>query len=250
MRVFLKVGLGIFLFCSSAYARGFDPESVRLVDQEENVCLFRGNLPLQYPQCGAETPQFAYDELISKCGELLSGGLPREVELYDICLLTPEMEDEISVERSFFEDNPSLGKFIHHPILGCALNPSTYEEQERRGMLNCPFEDGLKDLVHSIRHDYMRNIPQGKVRVLYVHCCAGNDHTGVVAGSYLMHYAHVSFQKVKEINTEVASRSIAEPFENELEWYAYYLKDVEKIRSVGPIDQNDSDGHIEYGVAS
>ena len=232
MKIFVKTQLIIFLgFFSLIYACDFDPTLVRLVDYKENVYIFRGNLPLLNINV-----QFAYDELLSTFEKILKCKLPQDVELYDICLLNPVTEEKkINIEREFFENNPHLGKFINNPIYGCLLNPSTFSEEKRIQLVKSSFIDGLNDLIPLIYHEYMQNISPGKIRILFIHCLAGKDRTGVVSAACLMYDKHIQFKVVKEINTEVAHREISQLCENELQWYAYYLKYIKNI-DVGPID--------------
>lgn len=75
----------------------------------------------------------------------------------------------------------------------------------------------LYDEVHS----------SGKNKIIFIHCSAGMDRTGLVSGSYKMKYLNYSMKQVLEENSRFGGVRKFMHFNalNGLKWYCLSLKD-------------------------
>lgn len=84
----------------------------------------------------------------------------------------------------------------------------------------------------------MRNLleQQPSHFIIYIHCDEGKDRTGEAAACYLMQYKGYSYNDVVALDTKIAQRPIREHKLNAIRWYAFYLRDIEGISTIGTID--------------
>jgi len=225
----------ILLFFSIIYAHNFDPTAVSLLDQKNNSYLFRGSLPLFNSDREA---RFAYQELIATCEKCVGHPFPPNIELNVICLLNSIRENrEIQAEKDFFVQHPDLGCFIHHSVFGSLINPNWISQEKiyhlvHRYSSSLNHLEYLENLLHNLLHS---NTNRHKVKLIYIHCLAGHDRTGLVSSGYLMRFKSASFEEVKNINKQIIKREMQILSNNEMRWYAYYLKHV-KHKPIGTID--------------
>lgn len=224
----------LLLFFSTIYAHNFNPTAVYLLDQQGSSYLFRGSLPLFNSDKEATC---AYQELIATCEKCVGHIFPPNIELHIICLLNSIRESkEIRAEKKLFTQHPSLGLFIHHPIYGSLINPSWLSQETIYYLVHknpSPLNhlEYLENQLYNLLHN---NTNANKVRLIYVHCLAGHDRTGLVSGGYLMRFKNTSFERARNINTQIAKRNMQAWFNNKMRWYAYYLKYIKK-KEVGII---------------
>lgn len=69
-----------------------------------------------------------------------------------------------------------------------------------------------------------------------MHCNAGKDRTGEAAACYLMQYKGYSYEEAIKLDFNIAERSVEERELNAIRWYAFYLRDIEKISTIGSIE--------------
>lgn len=74
-----------------------------------------------------------------------------------------------------------------------------------------------------------------KPLVIYVHCEAGFDRTGEVIAAYQLRHQGKSYHQAYQNAVEVAGRQISSFSKHGLQWYAYYLREVEKVPTIGDI---------------
>ena len=212
----------------------FKDERLKLVycNDVSGNCLFRSNVPVKD---GA----FAYDHLVQAMQSAYEGRygkpLPEKFELVDVSLLNWFTDAEaIKIEQNYFKHNPEKGRMIHHPIYGALFSPSMYPEMLQDWLEQIPsfgeigsLEDNLGQIVSTAGD---------RPQMVLVHCRGGHDRTGEVIAAYQMRYLGISY-RTAYAQANAAAKGVISPYSrNGLEWYAYYLRDVLGIHTVGEID--------------
>lgn len=98
----------------------FDASRVHFIDRGPRNWLFRSGSPLAANRTFELAPLLARVRAVANASGVT---LPADVFVVDVCLLEIEWRD-VMAERAFFAKNPSLGAFVHHPIVGTLVNPA------------------------------------------------------------------------------------------------------------------------------
>lgn len=213
----------------------FKPKRVHLVAFNEKTgnYLFRGNMPLN-----SET--FAYDELLgvinSHTLEKLGTSLPETVRIIDVSLVNSIEKSEkkhLEKERSFFSQNPDLGEVINRPIYGIPISVKHTHRKWRKHFSKKWGRDKLDNLVTNL-NVWLDKDEEHPV-IIYVHCEAGFDRTGEVIAAYQLRYQGKSYNQGYQNAVEVAGRNISSFSKHGLQWYAYYLREIERLPTIGDI---------------
>uniref|UniRef100_A0A7S3D264 Tyrosine specific protein phosphatases domain-containing protein n=1 Tax=Palpitomonas bilix TaxID=652834 RepID=A0A7S3D264_9EUKA len=216
-----------FLVSAAADHEDYHPERTHLIDIVGKNFFFRGNNPLN-------ATSFVYDEVVSdfKKMALKEGGveLPDDIYFVDISLLNIITErSDIEMEKNFFESNPTKGEFVNYPMVGQLVNPNSYPKSMMEYMAK-HLDDWQIDRAPT-RIDYIRSRleQQGDRPVaLYVHCEAGTDRTGELAGDYMLEYwpapYNQNIEAVLDYADHIQSRDIEVYSKHGIEWYCNYLK--------------------------
>lgn len=222
---------------SSLHPFADDPDEVLkdkvlyLLDQNKNVYLFRGGSP----DIGGE---FQYDGLVKDMRDLLAKqgkSLSDPFKLMDISFLNHLSETkEIDLEKNWFANHSDKGCVWLFPIYGSLVNPLDLTPEIRNLILTHYDVDGLKHLVHQLK--LIMDSPCSSDFVIYIHCMAGKDRTGEVSAAYLMQHKGVSYQNAISLDQQIAARELKLLSMNAIRWYAFYLRDVKGITTIGEID--------------
>lgn len=212
----------------------FNPALVHLVDHDTNTgnFLFRGNMPIA-------GQALSYQQLLTAMRSASPGApLPAKVYVVDVSLVNtvnPAEAADLKIEGAFWQQNPTLGKLINHPVYGSLSSPNDYPSAVRKRLEKIPTLSRIDDLVVDLQA--LLKMPQmsGIPLAIYIHCEAGKDRTGEVAAAYSMKYQGVPYSEAYANANSVAGRTISKFSRNDLQWYAYYLKDVRKVPTIGPI---------------
>ncbi|WP_066015862.1 dual specificity protein phosphatase family protein [Endozoicomonas atrinae] len=213
----------------------FKPERVHLVAYNEQTgnYLFRGNMPLN-----SET--FAYDELLGimnvRSQEELGALLPESVKIIDVSLVNSIEKSEkrhLEKERSFFAQNPELGEVINRPIYGIPISVKHTHRKWRKHFSKKWGKDKLESLINNLSTWLNKN--QDIPVIIYVHCEAGFDRTGEVIAAYQLRFQGKSYHEAYQNAVEVAGRNISSFSKHGLQWYAYYLREVTRLPTIGDI---------------
>ncbi|WP_419533158.1 hypothetical protein [Endozoicomonas sp.] len=213
----------------------FKPERVHLVDYNEQTgnYLFRGNMPLN-------SKTFAYHELMgivnSHAIEQTGSPIPEMVRIIDISLINtinPNERRHLAKEHGFFDQNKELGEVIHYPVYGIPVSVKHTHRKWRKHFAKKWGKDKLESLVNNLK----RRLDQDETAtiILYVHCEAGFDRTGELIAAYQLRHQGKSYHQAYQNAVLVAGRQISSLSKHGLQWYAYYLKEVEKLPTIGDI---------------
>nr|WP_281417028.1 dual specificity protein phosphatase family protein [Kistimonas asteriae] len=161
--------------------------------------------------------------------------LPARFELVDVSLLNWFTDAQaLQVEQKYFRQYPARGRFIHHAIYGALSSPDAYPDTIKDWLEVLPSMGEINDLQDDLGH--MISTVQDRPQMVVVHCRAGHDRTGEVIAAYQMRYLGMSYREAYAKANAVAKRPLNPLSRYGLMWYAYYLKDVLGISSVGDIE--------------
>lgn len=228
MRLLLKSLAFITLFSSLS---AFDPGLLDLVDVKDNTYLVRGDLP-------EIRERFCYNTLLKNISKKLSHyqiDQKNGLQLIVVSLLSHEKEvKKIQIERSWLSHHPDQGEFFHYPIKGIEIDLSAMSKMRRKHFVDCRDYDHIQEL--NLKLSDLMSEKHDKPTVIYIHCNQGKDRTGEVCACYLMKFKGRSYSNVKAESRFIAKRSINHKCANVVKWYAFYLRDVEKVSSIGLIE--------------
>ncbi|KAG2379397.1 hypothetical protein C9374_007536 [Naegleria lovaniensis] len=235
----------IVLIFTSCVNASVDSYRVRLVDSNPSLqrYLFRGNTPVS----GGSTFDFTLlqSTLSQVAQQHYNTTLPAQYYLVDISFLF-ETQQDLKVEKQFFQQNPHLGGLAHWTILGALVNATDLPDWLRKELaLNeakWDVEDQLlsrvpqlhawvweKESIHSNHHHHDDNLfkyyVDGTPIVFYMHCEAGMDRTGEVSGAYYLKYFKWTFLQTLnyDYNIEEKPRPIGWANQNALNWFCWHL---------------------------
>ena len=210
---------------------GFNSEYLYLLDEVNNIYLFRGDLPQR-------DNSFCYNDLTTAIKVYLQNlekPVPDDFKIFDICLLNHLAEsEEIDIEKNWFHLHSETGKFRLHPLYGALINPCLLPKKIRDLTIHFDDIDGLKHLMKKL-HKLLSSKSESNL-VIYIHCKAGKDRTGEASACYLMEYQGYSYQDALALDLKIAKRDLRSLSINAIRWYAYYLKDVKHMHTIGEIN--------------
>jgi len=208
-------------------------ETIHYVDYHRGTgnYIFRGNTPLS-------NDGFPYEELMREIKHIANNKLHRIIGdnpyLIDISLINNIAEEShLKIEELFFKNNPDKGELVNHPIYGALTSPNCYPKNIRKEMEKIPNIDNMSQLLSTIKEkiDHKKDRPQ----IIYIHCQSGFDRTGEVIAAYQMRYSQCSYESAYTNANKIAGRPINNYCHAGLQWYAYYLQDIENLTSIGAI---------------
>lgn len=212
----------------------FNPGLVSLLAHDTHSVnyLFRGNMPIV-------NDELSYKALVTALKNATPGqALPDQFFLIDISLvnsINPNEAKDLGIERRFWNANATLGQVINHPVYGSLTSPHDFPEAERKRLEMIPTLSSTDVLLENIQSLLMTKQLNGLPLVLYIHCEGGKDRTGEVAAAYAMRYLGSTYADAYANAKRIAGRDISSFSRNELQWYAYYLRDIQKLPTIGDI---------------
>jgi len=116
----------------------------------------------------------------------------------------------------------SFDRVINWPLLTDLINPdcecnAICKSMAKKGKWD---SDDVPKKVAQLRK--WLETPTTPPTVIYVHCEAGVDRTGEMAGSYLMQHKNETYQQCWNFNNHIENRQMSKQSRNGLRWYAYY----------------------------
>ncbi len=209
----------------------FHHELLCLLDQQQNLFLFRGNLP-------EKKKAFEHDALVSAIKAYIAkegGHIQDNFKIMDLSFLNNLQEHEaIEIEKDWFTIHPETGCFWLHPLYGALINPLDLDTKVRDAIARDHDTDGLKTLMAHLGK--IIQAPCSSDFVLYMHCRAGKDRTGEASACYLMQYKGYSYKQAIQFDEEIAKRKLSFLSMNAIRWYAFYLRDIKNMTTIGDID--------------
>lgn len=166
-------------------------------------------------------------------------------QINDMSLITPipmRALNEVMLEKDFYSHHPGYGKFKNHPIWGQVIEPTKLTAEERAKLFKkgSVFPDHTCELIKELK-DATEAVYE-KPTALYVHCEAGVDRTGEVIACYRMLVQSWSYKEAmkeaEDFAQRTSKRSIVKFSKMGIQWYAYYLKEILGVETVGDIDDN------------
>ncbi len=200
----------LIFFLIQKNSKEFDRNRVALVDAVKGNYIFRGNNPFLLKDGKKD---FAYIELTSAFNNLLNqqGHTPlSNYYLIDISLLDLDEYREITKEKDFFANNPNLGTTINTSTLSLSLLLSEhplYSNFVTKAVIG-NYNSWITSLLNQIHEIALRKTD--KPVVIYIHCDAGRDRTGLIVAGYRMLFKDTTLPTVRSQNvTEVGRNSRA-----------------------------------------
>ena len=181
----------------------FDPKKVRLLDHIGNNVILRMPNP-------AIDGAFCEQAFYKAIKDHLPSGLTLESsKIIAFNLMYPYMEgEEYTVEKNWFEAHPEH-EFRNYPQLGGILNaavlpnPVRSQLKERHNFLFQP----TNKIVDDLRTEITTASPDGRPKIIVLHCVSGRDRTGAIAGQYRMRYQRKSYADVVRENQFIAGKA-------------------------------------------
>ena len=212
---------------------GLTFNKVRLITTAPNGnMLFRSDYP------GNANGTFALDLLLEymerRAEEAGVHWPPSPPYVVDVTLLNePHNRKEIAEEERFFAAHPSAGEVVYMSTHGSITNPMDFPPDVRDTIadgLDFDSFDRLPERIPAIHKLLTQDSPTP--RVVLLHCIAGDDRTGEVAGSYVMKYLGApSFEDVLYWDDRIAHGSntsfILLHHAYAMEWYCFWLQQHE-----------------------
>ncbi|MFI5334014.1 MAG: tyrosine-protein phosphatase [Chlamydiales bacterium] len=207
------------------------PELFYTLDHEQHNFLIRGNNPI-------DNDQFCRDELVSAIKNYLARKgvtISDNFKIMDLSLLNSFFDSSlIEIEKAWATEHPEQGCLWLNAVYGVMINPTYLPQSARNFILNHHDMDGLKTFMTTLKK--IVDAPCPADFVIYLHCRAGKDRTGEAAACYLMQYKNYSYKDAVALNKQIAKRDLRCLSMNAIRWYAFYLRDIEKMSWIGEID--------------
>ena len=161
------------------------------------------------------------------------------MKLTDISFLNIAEYEDLRVEESFFTENPELGQFFNWPIVGSSISPNWLSEVERIKEVSA-LNNSIDNLPSKIPQLYNLIHPSeapATPQVVMIHCEAGSDRTGQVAGSYAMAYQklgkNTTLAEVYAVDNEIAGRPIVAYSLYGMMFFCWWLTQIQGFTNLG-----------------
>lgn len=218
----------------TVHAESFAPYRTYVLDHDAPTgnLLVRGNNPR------LANGSFAWAELVDAIGDAAKNAsvpMPTTFKVVDVSMLVgldPKESKDLKNEQDFFKANPDKGTIINWPLLTDLLGPcwvsaSTRVKDATSGHWDTDDVVGKSKQLRSMLTTPGAGLfpaDDGTATIVYIHCEAGVDRTGEMAGSYLMQYHNQTYQQVLTFDNSVEPRAISSEAENGLQWFALYVQ--------------------------
>lgn len=223
----ISILLALFLLVQS----DFLPKRLRIVDsnRKHNTFLVRGNLPIN------ANDKFQFQQLKGNLSALTGSKRYELIVVSFLNYLTAKETKNKNIEQRFFSKNSKVAEYRSKTILGSFIDPTEMPDWFARSLsfLEEYIDfDGIDELITELREQ----IHGGETdKIVYIHCSAGVDRTGYVAGAYKMKYFNTSFRDVLSENIEVLKglrKHMHFNAQNGLQWFCFSLGRTQEQCSV------------------
>ena len=220
-----------FILSLAALHGNQDGHLLSLLDKSNNTYLFRGKLAHRNSEFQYESLRDNFQKSLSDLGEIL----PKDFGLLCISFLNSTEWKKCNVEAAWFRVNSCKGYLWRYPLFGSFIDPRYLPEKIRIAIIHSD-PDGLQFFMNQLNCLLKEETYKERLLIIYMHCNAGKDRTGEAAACYLMQFRGVSYRNAVNESREIANRELKMMSLNAIRWYAFYLRDVKGVLTVGRID--------------
>lgn len=203
-----------------------------LMDRVGKNTLVRGSCPCnEQGKFDGEILRRDVESFLKAQGERL----PSSYRVLDLTLMNSISDYKmLGSEKQWFKAHPEAGELWIYPLYGSNLDPLRFTPERRTKIIKTDDIDGLKPLMRQLHQAVQTQ--HTTPYLIYLHCKAGKDRTGEAAACYLMQFKGFSYQEVVALDAWIAEREVHPQKLNAIRWYAFYLRDVLKLSTVGSIE--------------
>jgi len=224
---FLIIFLIILFFLLQKKPKEFSANRVNLIDNFGNNYLFRGSNPFKniYGE-----PEFSYPQIKLAINQNLKSQNIAELQdfyLIVISLLNGDHYFEIQKERDFFKKYPNFGKIESFSEISPSLLAMPFYEYKIANDITKNYHSQLTKLLTHINQ--ILKTKSNKPVVIYVHCNAGRDRTGVISATYRLLFKNYNLRQVVDKNIDEVGRNAESFLESSIISYCFYLKNQKLI---------------------
>lgn len=142
--------------------------------------------------------------------------------LIDLNLLDIDAFFQIQEEQDFFNKNPQLGSFRNFSEISLNLLLMPLSSNNFLNKITDNYHDKLTKVLIEV-NQILANQQKNPV-IIYVHCNAGRDRTGLFFASYRMLFKKNNLNEVIQKNIDEVNRNAEYLLADTIESYCYYLK--------------------------
>lgn len=142
--------------------------------------------------------------------------------LVDINLLNLDSYFQILDEELFFKKNPQLGEFQNFSEISPRLLLMGYSSNQVIFNITKKYHQDLDKFIDKIHFHLHQKLD--KPVVIYAHCNAGRDRTGLISAGYRMKYHDLNLKSAIGQNIADAGRSSESFLSDAIKGYCFYLQ--------------------------
>lgn len=221
--IILCLSLTISFFALQKKPKIMDGSRIKIVDNIGENFLIRGTNPFTIDSNGKRI--FNYNDLKKYINQTLENRGFKPLDdfyLIDISLLNLDAYFQIKQEQKFFADNPHLGETKNHSEISPLLLLMPFSDYKLINKITQNYHQNLSVVIQEI-HDKLLQT-HSKPVIIYVHCNAGRDRTGVLSAGYRMLYKNMNLQQALQQNIQDVGRNPEYFLKDTVISYCHYIK--------------------------
>lgn len=219
----LSVVLIVVFFAIQKKSKELNQQRIALVDNVNGNYIFRGNSPLVLKDgemvfANQELKLYFNNILQQKQQKLLN-----DYYLIDVNLMDLDHYYSMKKEREFFTKNPQYGQVFEISTLSAwLLLTGLFDFEFSSEKVSNHYNFWITNTLNFIHDEAQKQ--SDKPVVVYVHCNAGRDRTGLITASYRMLFQDFSLSKTKEYDVKEVGRSSEFPYDRVTQSYCHYVQ--------------------------
>jgi len=214
----------IIFFAIQKQPKILDGNRIKIIDKIGENYLIRGSNPFSINTEGKRI--FDYPSLkkyIKQSIENKGFKTPEDFYLIDISLLNLDAYFQIHQEQEFFKNHPQLGEVKNYSEISPLLLFMPLSQYRPVNHVTLSYHHNLDQLIASL-HQQLSIKNNSKPKIIYVHCNAGRDRTGVISAGYRMRYQNMNLRQALQNNIDEVGRNPESLLYDALVGYCNYLK--------------------------
>jgi hypothetical protein len=215
--------LALFIFFAIQKSpKIIDESRIKVVDNIGKNYLIRGSNPF-VNKLGDKN--FSYHDLKKQINLAINKMDETELDdfyLIDINLLNLDGYFQILDEELFFKKNPQLGTFKQFSEISPALILIGFSDNKFIEEITNKYHQNLDKILQEIHQNL--EIQKNKPVIIYIHCNAGRDRTGLIVASYRMKYLQQNISQALLANITDVGRNPEYFLYSAVFSYCNYLK--------------------------